>query len=61
MVTPQKTTNFYFISTSNWHQSHGLYMMLMNLVDRTRLQSDVFEIKLLMDLLNVKEEHFNEQ
>ncbi len=36
--------------------AHGLYMMLMNLVDRTRLQSDVFEIKLLMDLLNVKED-----
>lgn len=31
-------------------------MMLMNLVDRTRLQSDVMSLSVLSDLLNIKEE-----
>ncbi|MDY0316175.1 MAG: DnaD domain protein [Acholeplasmataceae bacterium] len=37
-------------------EAYGLYMMLMNLVDRTRLQSDVMSLSVLSDLLNIKEE-----
>lgn len=37
-------------------EAYGLYMMLMNLVDRTRLQSDVMSLSVLLDLLNIKEE-----
>ncbi len=36
-------------------EAYGLYMMLMNLVDRTRLQSDVMSLSVLSDLLNIKE------
>ncbi|MDD2575314.1 MAG: DnaD domain protein [Acholeplasmataceae bacterium] len=37
-------------------EAYGLYMMLMNLVDRTRLQSDVMSLSVLSDLLNIKED-----
>lgn len=40
------------------YEAYGLFMLLINLVDRNELKSKVFSYSLLFDLLNIKEETF---
>lgn len=39
--------------------AYGVYMFLMNVVDRNKLQSDVFEQTLLMDVLSLTKQRLN--
>ncbi len=40
------------------NEAFGLYMTLINLVDRNELKSDLFMFSFLLDVLNVKENNF---
>ncbi len=39
--------------------SFGIYLMMINLIDKTKLQTDVYPLQMLYDLLNMNEEAFN--
>ncbi|MFA5720415.1 MAG: DnaD domain protein [Acholeplasmataceae bacterium] len=39
--------------------AYGMYMFLMNLVDRNKLQSDIFDQQMLLDVLSLNKQRFN--